>query len=168
METVALFTYGSGCSGKQPGGKMPPGTLPQPCLVNTGCGLPNNTSIRSNSTLTNTIYKPTSLEEEKHIRENNLAPNPRTGSPLHAPINAPPDLATSPAKVINSDKCDTIYGTLRKEMPTLKAVPPPTIPPSSITPTQTPMLPTRTKKTVTICDSADVGRAVSPLSPERI
>lgn len=167
METVALFTYGSGCSGKQPGGKVPPGALSQPCLVNTGCGLPNNTSsVRSNSTLTNTIYKPTSLEEEKHIRENNtLAVNPRTASP----ITSPPDLATSPAKVINgSDKCDTIYGTLRKEMPTLKAVPPPTIPPSSITPTQTPMLPTRSKKTVTICDSAEVGRAASPLSPERI
>lgn len=167
METVALFTYGSGCTPKHSGGK--PSALTQPCLANTGCGLANNANARANATLANTIYKvtPTLVDDEKHITQNNtLTANPRTAtSPLHSPA----DMATSPSKTSNgSDKCDTIYGTLRKEMPTLKAVPPPTIPPSSITPTQTPMLSTRSKKTVTICDSADVGRAISPLSPERI
>lgn len=165
METVALFTYGSGCTPKHSGSK--PSTLSQPCLVNTSCSLANSTNARPlNSSLTNTIYKVTPDEDKLVTPNNTLGSIPRTGSPLQSPA----DLATSPAKANNGrDKCDTLYGTLRKELPpTLKAVPPPTIPPSSITPSQTPMLSTRTKKTVTICDSADIGRAVSPLSPERI
>lgn len=164
---MALFSYGTGCTPKHTAGnKHIPSPLTQPCLVNSGCGLANST--RANSTLSNTIYKVTpTMDDDKLIPNNTLSPRP-SSPPLHSPA----DLANSPAKATNNsgsgDPCDTLYGTLRKEAPTLKAVPPPTIPPSSITPTQTPMLSMRPKKTVTICDSVDKGRAVSPVSPERI
>lgn len=163
MEPVALFNYGGGGGGipRGAGGKMPP-----PCLAG-GCGgggggggggmLANHTGhARHNHGLANTIYKVTPTPDEDKY----LTPNSGGAPPCSSPLASP----ASPAK----DKVEAPYGTLRKEAPTLKPVPPPTLPPAANTPTHTPMLTTRAKKTVTICDSADGGRAGSPLSPGRI
>lgn len=157
MEPVALFNYGGGgAGGPRGGGKVPP-----PCLAG-GCGggggvMANHTGhARHNHGLANTIYKVTPTpDEDKYLTPNSGAP------PGSSPLASP----ASPAK---DNKVEAPYGTLRKEAPTLKPVPPPTLPPAATTPTHTPMLTTRAKKTVTICDANDGGRAGSPLSPGRI
>lgn len=156
---MALFNYGGGGGPRGASGKAPP-----PCLAG-GCGggggggiLANHTGhARHNHALANTIYKVTPTpDDDKFLTPNSGAP-PSAASPLASPA--------SPAK---DGKVEGTYGTLRKEAPTLKPVPPPTLPPAANTPTHTPMLATRAKKTVTICDSADAARATSPLSPGRI
>jgi len=161
---MALFTYGSGCTPKH--GNKGSGQ-PAPCLMANCNSTPGRGHNNTNS-LPSSIYKvmPPNMDEDKHlITQNNYCTNPRgPNSPVHSPAES----ATSPNKMgICRDPTDTIYGTLRKDVPTLKAVPPPTLP-SSLTPSQTPMLAPRSKKTVTICDNTDVGRAASPVSIERI
>lgn len=161
---MAMFTYGSGCPPPKHGNKDQ--NQPAPCLM-ANCNSTQGRHSNTNS-LPSSIYKvmPPSMDEDKHlITQNHYGTNPRGGpnSPVHSP-----ESATSPSKMgICRDPTDTIYGTLRKEVPTLKAVPPPTLP-SSLSSSQNSMLVPRSKKTVTICDSTDVGRAASPVSIERI
>ncbi|KAG0726620.1 hypothetical protein GWK47_036143 [Chionoecetes opilio] len=152
---MALFNYGGGGGPHGASGKAPP-----PCLAG-GCGggggiLANHTggaARHNHAPLANTIYKVTpTTDDDKFLTPNSGAPPPTVSPPM-----------ASPAK-------EATYGTLRKETPTLKPVPPPTLPPAAITtPSHTPMLATRVKKTVTICDTVGVdGRAASPISPGRI
>ena len=140
---MALFSYGPGCNQKHGsgcGGKSPLiGTLSRP-VVN---------SVTTGDTVGDLggPYETTSLSttHQHSILANNTLK--RSGSPSPA---------TLPLAHSDWDKSDSVYGTLRRENHTLKAVPPPTVPV-----TTTPSL-TRAKKTVTICDTAEVGRAITP------
>ena len=141
---MALFTYGSGCGQKLPsscGTKSPLiGTLSRPVVNNVPSG---DSTVELPS-----AYETTVLGSTHHpsVIPNNTAVK-RTISP--SPTSAP--LGHN-----DWDKNDSVYGTLRRESHTLKAVPPPTVPVTS-----TPSL-TRAKKTVTICDTAEIGRAITP------